>query len=126
MKKTNVELEMEQDTILGIAPILPNEKKYGFIDFLLIISGYAIATWCYTQGAYSASMMNFKQLILSTFGVSILILPIVSLPVIMSVRYGIDVWVWFKTLFGNNGSKILAVLAVAANFPWYADRKSVV
>ena len=37
MKKTNVELEMEQDTILGIAPILPNEKKYGFIDFLLII-----------------------------------------------------------------------------------------
>ena len=125
MKRTNVEMEMEQDTILGIAPILPNEKKYGFIDFLLIISGYAIATWCYTQGAYSASMMDFKQLILSTFGVSILILPIVSLPVIMSVRYGIDVWVWFKTLFGNNGSKILAVLAVAANFPWYAVASSI-
>lgn len=125
MKKANVEEEMAQDTILGIAPILPNEKKYNFVDFFLIISGYAIATWCYTQGAYSIQMVSFRQLTLSTFGLSLMILPIVSLPVIMSIRYGIDVWVWFRTLFGENGSKILAVCAVFANFPWYAVASSI-
>lgn len=124
MSKRNVEAEMEQDTILGIAPVLPNERKYGFLDFFLMISGYAIATWCYTQGAYSAQLVNFKQMTLGTFGISLLILPIVSLPVIMSVRYGIDVWVWLKTIFGANACKVLAVAAVAANFPWYAVASS--
>lgn len=124
MKKHNVEAEMEQDTILGIAPVLPKERKYGFLDFFLMISGYAIATWCYTQGAYSAQLVNFKQMTLGTFGISLLILPIVSLPVIMSVRYGIDVWVWLKSIFGDNACKILAVAAVAANFPWYAVASS--
>lgn len=124
MSKRNVEAEMEQDTILGIAPVLPKERKYGFLDFFLMISGYAIATWCYTQGAYSAQLVDFKQMTLGTFGISLLILPIVSLPVIMSVRYGIDVWVWLKSIFGNNACKILAVAAVAANFPWYAVASS--
>ena len=124
MSKRNVEAEMEQDTILGIAPVLPKERKYGFLDFFLMISGYAIATWCYTQGAYSAQLVDFKQMTLGTFGISLLILPIVSLPVIMSVRYGIDVWVWLKSIFGNNACKVLAVAAVAANFPWYAVASS--
>ncbi|MDD6794693.1 MAG: cytosine permease [Clostridiaceae bacterium] len=125
MSKNNTEKQMEQETILGIAPLLPNEKKYGFWDFFLMISGYAIATWCYTQGAYSAGLVNFKQLVLSTFGISIFFLAILSLPVIFSVRYGIDIWIWFRSIFGLNGSKGLAIFAVLANFPWYAVASSI-
>lgn len=118
--KTDRQKEIEQETILGIAPILPKEKKYGFIDSFLIISGYAIATWCYTQGACVAELVNFKQLITNTFGINLLVLIIVSLPIVFSVRYGIDVWIWFRSIFGLAGCKILTVLAVLANFPWYA------
>lgn len=120
MSDISVNKKIEQETILGIAPLLPKEKRYGFIDFFLIISGYAIATWCYTQGAYSAQLVNFKELLFTTFGISFFILAIVTLPIIFSVRYGIDVWIWFRTIFGYNGCKVLTVLAVLANFPWYA------
>jgi nucleobase:cation symporter-1, NCS1 family len=120
MSNNSVAKQIEQETILGIAPILPKEKRYGFIDFFLIISGYAIATWCYTQGAYTAQLVNFKQLLFTTFGISIFILAIVTLPIIFSIRYGIDVWIWFRSIFGFNGCKVLTVLAVLANFPWYA------
>lgn len=120
MARTDREKQIEQETTLGIAPLLPEEKKYGFLDAFLVISGYAIATWCYTQGAAVAQMLNFKQLIANTFGINILVLVIVSLPIIFSVRYGIDVWIWFRSIFGLNGCKVLTVLAVLANFPWYA------
>lgn len=119
-EKSNREKLIEQETTLGIAPLLPQERKYGFLDAFLIISGYAIATWCYTQGATVAGLLDFKQLIANTFGINILVLAIVSLPILFSVRYGIDVWIWFRSIFGLNGCKILTVLAVLANFPWYA------
>lgn len=120
MKNTETEKQIEQETILGIAPLLPKERKFGFIDAFLIISGYAIATWCYTQGACVAELLDFKQLIANTFGINILVLSIVALPVVFTVRYGIDVWIWFRSIFGIKGCKILTVLAVLANFPWYA------
>lgn len=120
MSKSKREMEIEQETTLGIAPILPKEKKYGFLDAFLVISGYAIATWCYTQGASVAALLNFKQLIANTFGINLLVLAIVSLPIIFSVRYGIDIWIWLRSIFGIKGCKILTVLAVLANFPWYA------
>lgn len=120
MKNNRVNREIEEETTLGIMPILPSEKKYGFVDSFLIISGYAIATWCYTQGASVAEYLNFKQLVLNTFGINILVLAIVTLPIVFSVRYGIDVWIWFRSIFGLNGCKVITVLAVLANFPWYA------
>jgi len=120
MAKSQREKQIEQETTLGIAPLLPEEKKYGFLDAFLVISGYAIATWCYTQGACVAQMLDFRQLIGNTFGINILVMAIVSLPIVFSVRYGIDVWIWFRSIFGLNGCKILTVLAVLANFPWYA------
>ena len=78
-EKSNREKLIEQETTLGIAPLLPQERKYGFLDAFLIISGYAIATWCYTQGATVAGLLDFKQLIANTFGINILVLAIVSL-----------------------------------------------
>ena len=45
---------IERETITGVVPVLTNERQYSFIDLFLSTSGFAIATWCYTQGAYVA------------------------------------------------------------------------
>ena len=44
-----VDKQVEHEAIFGIAPVLRNEKIYGFIDALLVLSGYCTATWSYTQ-----------------------------------------------------------------------------
>ncbi len=47
-------------------------------------------------------------------------LAIYQLPVILSVRYGIDIWVWLRSVLGKNGVKIMTVVIILINYPWYA------
>jgi NCS1 family nucleobase:cation symporter-1 len=116
----NVDKQMEKEAVFGIIPVLQNEKIYGFLDAFLILSGYCIATWSYTQGTYLTTLVGFKQLLIGAFIGAILMLVIYQLPVILSVRYGIDIWIWLRSVFGVSGVKIIAVIIIIINYPWYA------
>ncbi len=117
---SNINEQVEKEAFFGIAPILKKEKLYGFFDALLVLSGYCIATWSYTQGTYLASLVGFKQLLIGAFFGAILMLAIYQLPVILSVRYGIDIWIWLKGVFGKNGVVLMTVVIIIINYPWYA------
>ncbi|MCD7947770.1 MAG: cytosine permease [Oscillospiraceae bacterium] len=112
--------DAEKEAVFGIVPIPSGQKKYGFTDAFLILSGYCIATWSYTQGAYLATLVGFQQLLIGAFFAAILMLVIYQLPVILSVRYGIDIWIWLRAVFGHWGVKMITILIIAINFPWYA------
>ena len=118
--KKDVDKQIEKDAIFGIAPLLQSEKIYGFLDAFLVLSGYCIATWSYTQGTYLATLVGFKQLLIGAFFGAILMLVIYQLPVIMSARFGIDIWIWLRSVFGPTGVKIMTVVIILINFPWYA------
>lgn len=118
MKNTNEQIEKEASC--GILPVLGKERTYGFVDALLVLSGYCIATWSYTQGNYLATLVGFKQLLIGAFLGAILMLVIYQLPVIMSTRYGIDIWIWLRSVFGTKGVKVMTVIIILINFPWYA------
>ncbi|MBR6404489.1 MAG: cytosine permease [Eubacterium sp.] len=115
-----VEKDIEQEVYFGTYPVLPKERKYGFIDALLVLSGYCIATWSYTQGSYLATLVNFKQLIIGAFFAALFMLLVYQLPVILSVRYGIDIWIWLRSVFGFKGVNVVTILIILVNFPWYA------
>ncbi len=112
--------EIDKEVSCGILPVLGKERTYGFWDALLILSGYCIATWSYTQGSYLATLVGFKQLLIGAFLGAILMLLIYQLPVILSVRYGIDIWIWLRSVFGTKGVKVMTVVIILINFPWYA------
>lgn len=116
----NINREMEREAVFGIVPIPRGGRIYGFLDAFLVLSGYCIATWSYTQGAYLATLVGFRQLLIGAFLGAVLMLVVYQLPVILSVRYGIDIWIWLRAVFGYTGVKIMAVVIIAINFPWYA------
>lgn len=118
MKNTNEKIK--EQVYCGIWPVLGNERTYGFMDALLVLSGYCIATWSYTQGSYLASLVGFKQLLIGAFLGALLMLLIYQLPVILSTRYGIDIWIWLRSVFGTTGVKVLTIIIILINFPWYA------
>ena len=118
--KNDVNKQVEKEALFGIAPVLSKEKLYGFLDAALILSGYCIATWSYTQGSYLTTLVGFKQLLIGAFLGAILMLAIYQLPVILSVRYGIDIWVWLKSVFGKHGVTVMSVIIIIINYPWYA------
>lgn len=116
----NIEKNIEKEAVFGILPITAKQKKYGFMDAFLVLGGYCIATWSYTQGSYLTSLVGFKQLLIGAFLGALLMLVIYQLPVILSVRYGIDIWIWLKAVFGYNGIKVMTIIIILINFPWYA------
>ncbi|MCR4556937.1 MAG: cytosine permease [Saccharofermentans sp.] len=119
-QKHDVNKEIENEVYCGTLPVLPKERKYGFIDALLVLSGYCIATWSYTQGSYLATLVGFKQLLIGAFLAAIFMLMVYQLPVILSVRYGIDIWIWLRSVFGTKGVKAVTIIIIVVNFPWYA------
>lgn len=118
--KEELNKQIEKEAVFGILPVDTKHRQYGFLDAFLVLSGYCIATWSYTQGSYLATLVGFKQLLIGAFLGAILMLAIYQLPVILSVRYGIDIWIWLKAVFGHNGIKVMTVVIILINFPWYA------
>ena len=58
---------IRQETITGVVPMLTEDRQYSFLDLFLSTSGFSIATWCYTQGAYVAQYLGFKQMLINIF-----------------------------------------------------------
>jgi len=111
---------VQQETVTGVVPMLRGERKYSFADVFLSTSGFAIATWCYTQGAYVAQFLGFKQMLINIFLVNIVWILVECLPVLFAVHYGIDLWIWLRAVLGQRGVAILSTTISLANFGWYA------
>ena len=111
---------IERETITGVVPVLSSERKYSFMDLFLSTSGFAIATWCYTQGAYVAQFLGFKQMLINIFAFNLIWVLVSCLPIFFAVRYGIDLWIWLRAVLGNKGVAILSIVISLANFGWYA------
>ncbi|MEA4965889.1 MAG: cytosine permease [Oscillospiraceae bacterium] len=111
---------IQQETITGVVPMMRGDRQYSFLDLFLSTSGFAIATWCYTQGAYVAQFLGMKQMLINVFCFNIIWVLIECLPVLFSVRYGIDLWIWLRSVLGAKGVAILATVISLANFGWYA------
>lgn len=58
---------IRQETVTGVVPMLKKDRQYSFIDLFLSTSGFAIATWCYTQGAYVAQYLSFSRMLINIF-----------------------------------------------------------
>lgn len=117
--KASVAEAVARDAEFGILPVLNSERRFGFWDALLILSGYGVATWCYTQGAFMASFVNLPQLVTSAVAGNVLVLAIYMLPLMFAARYGIDMWQWLKAIFGTSGVRIAVVAIILVNFPWF-------
>ena len=111
---------IRQETVTGTVPMTSKNRQYSFWDLFLATSGFSIATWCYTQGAYVAQYLSFKQMLINIFCFNIVWVLIECIPVLFAVRYGIDLWVWLRSVLGIRGVAILATVISMANFGWYA------
>ena len=120
MAKQSMADYVQQETIFGLVPVKKSERQYGFWDILLVTSGFAIATWCYSQGALTASYLDFWQSLIVTFAMGGFFLIFECLPVIFAVHYGIDLWVYLRAVLGEMGVKIFATAVILGNWFWYA------
>jgi nucleobase:cation symporter-1, NCS1 family len=119
-EKGSLQAQADQETLYGTIPLLKKERMYGFWDLLWVSGSFAIASWCYVQGANIALMVNFWQAVASTLGPIMAFGVIVTLVGTMSTRYGIDHWVYQRAVFGYVGVLFVCFVAIASTWGWYA------
>ena len=119
--QNNSDEQYTKEATFGTLPVRKSERQYGMLDAFLVLSGYGVATWCYTQGTFQAAYCDFKQLLTTTFAANIFILALYLLPVLFATKYGVDMWQWLKSTFGTKGAGIVALVLTAVNFPWFGQ-----
>lgn len=68
MGSSKTSQQMIQDEVFfGVVPLSKKDKIYGFWDIFLVTAGYAIATYCYIQGATVSQMMPLASVIFNVF-----------------------------------------------------------
>ena len=109
-----------RETYYGIIPVLSNERLYGFKEAVLVTAGYGIATWCFVQGAFIASVLPFYMAIIATLaGILLFAVPAFMITVVSS-RYGCDIWIYQRVIYGYRLNFIFLLFAVAFGAGWDA------
>jgi len=114
-QETNINSEVQFDLL----PIMKNDREYGFRDYSFVITGFAVATWCFLIGGTLALFVDFKLAIIASISgnmVSIILLSMsTSLP---SAKYGIDGFTSSISYLGHNGTKSYLVLNAVVTVGW--------
>ena len=107
----------EREAMLGVIPVLAKQRVYSLMDLILVAGSFAIATWCYTQGAVVASMITMPQAI-GSLSIIVFAVPLVALIGVMSNRYGIDHFLCARAAWGFISAAVTVPIAMSVFSGW--------
>jgi NCS1 family nucleobase:cation symporter-1 len=97
----------------GDAPLLPSERLWGFWEFTYANSALAIATWAFLIGGAIGLFVGPKEGIAAIVIGNIIGVVITALATCVATgRYGVEQFMFLRSMFGTNGSRLVYVLAV--------------
>lgn len=120
MKRMSTAELANSETRYGVLPIFTNERIYSFWDTFWVAGAYGIATWCYFQGGALAQVLSFQQAMFSTLGIACGVVFLIALVGLMSNRYGIDHWIYLRSLFGWIGTPVLLLTVLISTWGYEA------
>lgn len=102
-------------------PLLKSERIWGATEFSAVNIGLGIATWAFLIGGTTALMVGAKQgiaaiVIGNLVGVSLMALA----ACVPTAKYGIDQVTAGRTVFGESGMRIIALLIILIVIGWTA------
>lgn len=119
MSKT-IQDQVNEEVFMGIIPTLKSDRMYNFPDITLTAAGFGIASWCYVQGAWIANTVPFNlAMIIANIPMIFFGLILMAL-VIIPTRYGIDLWMYQRAVFGYKFVFVLCMIAILTTWGWYA------
>jgi NCS1 family nucleobase:cation symporter-1 len=110
---------IQEETLYGRLPLLPEEREYGTLGANTTCFAYAVATWCFLEGGYMANYLGaIEGLICLVTGSLIGLFLVTMAPALAGQRYGIEAIDYTKTAFGQKGSRVLLVFYLINQLGW--------
>lgn len=117
---SNVNESIKRETYEGIVPVLSGERMYSFKDIALIATGYGVASWCYTQGAFISSIVPVNLALIAQIFSFLAAGVVTILTVTIACRFGIDLWVYQRAVFGHKFIAAICIIAILGVWGFYA------
>lgn len=102
-----------------LLPIMKRDREYGFRDYSFVITGFAVATWCFLIGGTLALFVDFKLAIIASISGNMVAVILLSMSTALpSAKYGIDGFTSSISYLGHNGTKAYLVLNAVVTVGW--------
>ncbi len=106
-------VDLSQEAERGDAPLLPNERMWGFWEFTYANSALAIATWAFLIGGATALFVGVTEGIAAIVIGNIIGVVLASFSTCVPCgKYGTEQFTFLRSMFGSNGSRLVYLLAV--------------
>ncbi len=115
MEKDNINREAQFDLL----PVTKGDRTYRFWDYTVVITGFAVATWCFLIGGSLALYVGFKTAIIASIaGNMVSVILMITATTIQSAKYGIDGFNASGTLLGKKGTKAYLIFVSIIMVSW--------
>lgn len=112
---SNINNEVQFDLL----PVMKKDREYGFRDYTFVITGFAVATWCFLIGGTLALFVGFEMAIVASIAGNMVAIILLSMSTsIPSAKYGIDGFTSSISYLGHNGTKSYLVLNAVVTIGW--------
>ncbi len=107
------------DAQFGTLPVLGKDRIYGFGKYTAVISGFALATWCFLIGGTLSLFVGVEQaFVASIAGNLIAVIIMVTATMVPAAKYGTDNYTNSSSFFGHNGTKIIMGIISIIQIVW--------
>jgi len=116
---SNQETNYNQEVEFDVLPVMKQDREYGFRDYSFVITGFAVATWCFLIGGTLAFFVDFKMAIIASISGNLIAIILLSMSTSLpSVKYGVDGFTSSISYLGLNGTKSYLVLNAIVTVGW--------
>jgi len=100
-------------------PTLPEERPYGFWDFLAVQISFGIAAWFFLVGGFTGLYLPAKEATITVIFGNQIPLFLISVIALTSARFGVEQWKSTSAIFGHRlNDALLIALYLGSSIGW--------
>jgi len=110
---------LAESSAFGRMPLLPGEREYGSVGAHATCFAFAIATWCFLVGGYTAQLVGAVQGVVCLLAGNLIGVFLTTMPLSLGCqRYGLEQVDFCKPAFGQRGARVILVFYLINMIGW--------
>lgn len=110
---------IEKEIYMGKVPVLTKERIYNFRGVSFTTAGIGVASWCYVQGGWMASVLPINLALLACIAPLLLMGLIMLIITTVPTKFGIENFLMQGASFGYKFARVLFIISILIGAGWY-------
>ncbi|MBM3460873.1 MAG: hypothetical protein FJX76_02110 [Armatimonadetes bacterium] len=114
-----LQARIREEAVVGRLPLLREEREYSMRSLMSTGFAYAVATWCFLIGGYSAKYVGAVQGVATLVAGCVVGVTLSAIAAALACnRYGLEQIDFTKTCFGQRGARLILIFYYINQVGW--------